>query len=48
MELTVTLPNRSPLSFSGEEARYTVGEESGVLREPVLPQAHPSREEGTT
>ena len=31
MEFTVTLPNRSPLRYSGDEARYTIDEESGVL-----------------
>ena len=31
MNFTVTLPSRSPLSYSGEDARYAVDEESGVL-----------------
>jgi hypothetical protein len=31
MEFTVTLPSAGPLSYSGEDARYTIDEESGVL-----------------
>ena len=31
MEFTVTLPSRSPLSYSSEDARYTIDEESGGL-----------------
>jgi hypothetical protein len=31
MDFTVTLPNGSPQSYSGEDSRYTVDEESGVL-----------------
>ena len=31
MEFTVTLPGRGALRYSGDEARYTIDEESGVL-----------------
>jgi hypothetical protein len=31
MDFTVTLPSGPPQSHSGEDARYTVDEESGVL-----------------
>jgi hypothetical protein len=31
MEFTITLPGRSPLSYSGEDSRYAIDEESGVL-----------------
>jgi hypothetical protein len=31
MDFTVTLPNGSPQSYSGDDALYNVDEESGVL-----------------
>jgi hypothetical protein len=31
MEFTVTLPSGSPLSYSGEDSRYAIDEESGGL-----------------